>query len=65
MNEENLGERVARIEGAQELMVKELRRARNFGWVAWIMLAAFVVAVAAVGVNLAEAFVQNCGIPWQ
>lgn len=61
MNEENLGERVARIEGAQEFMVAELRRARNFGRIAWAVLFLVVVGVSLVGFKLGGLFVQQCG----
>ncbi len=61
MTEHDLGERVARIEGAQEFMVAELRRARTFGQIAWGLLAAFLLAAAAVGIKFGESFLQNCG----
>lgn len=61
MNEENLGERVARIEGAQEFMVAELRRARTFGRIAWVALFLVIGAVCVVGFRLGELFVQQCG----
>ncbi len=61
MTETELGERIARIEGAQEFMVSELRRARTFGRIAWASLAVVLVVVVAGGFVLGQVLVQECG----
>lgn len=61
MTENDYGERIARIEGAQDFMVEELRRARISAGIAWGLLVAFLVVAAAVGVTFGESLLRNCG----
>lgn len=61
MTENDYGERIARIEGAQDFMVAELRRARISAGIAWGLLAAFLLVAAAAGVTFGESFLRNCG----
>ncbi len=64
MNDKDLGERVARIEGTHEIMITELQRARAFSRLARVTLAVVLVTVAVVGVKIGESFVEHCGWIW-
>lgn len=64
MNETILNERVARIEGAHEIMVADLRRLRVYNLVAWAILAVIVVVIGAVGFRVIDVYVQQCGWLW-
>ncbi len=64
MNETPLNERIARVEGAHELIVADLRRVRIFNLAAWGILAATIVVIGVVVIRVIDVYVQQCGWLW-
>ena len=64
MNETPLNERVAKVEGAHELIIADLRRIRAHNRVVWAIAAATLVAIGVVAYRVIDIYVQQCGWLW-